>query len=166
MGGSSTNQLTTKIISAWYRLVVSRHVQTRSIDLGDGGNSWQRWGRRETMWDLEAGHVSTRLMWWHCWVPGSNNNSNNNDNSNIQDGAPSSKWVYKPIKTLLTIVVSTIKPLIRQLSYLGGPILYSNINLMRTIINSNNNTNNNNNNNNHNQSHQTYDSSPLFKIQV
>ena len=40
-------------------------------------------------------------------------------------GPPSYKWVYKPLQALLTIAISTIKPLIRQLSYLGGPILYS-----------------------------------------
>ena len=39
-------------------------------------------------------------------------------------GPPSYELVYEPLKPSLTIVISTIKPLTRQLSYLGGPILY------------------------------------------
>ena len=39
-------------------------------------------------------------------------------------GPPRYKLVYKPLYLPVSIVISTIKLLIKQLSYLGGPILY------------------------------------------
>ena len=49
-----------------------------------------------------------------------------NHHSSLQDGAPQicERWfINHEITPMNTIVISTIKPLIRQLSYLGGPIL-------------------------------------------
>ena len=45
-------------------------------------------------------------------------------NNQHKMGPPRYKLVYKPLWLPVTIVISTIKPLIRQLSYLGGPILH------------------------------------------
>ena len=77
--------------------------------------------KKPKKWMMESGEIPFRIVWsktekqwlWlgPLWL------------DSYKMGPPRYKLVYKPLSLSVTIVISTIKPLIRQLSYLGGPIL-------------------------------------------